>query len=118
MKNLFDHPSFLRVESIILIVFALGLIRHDGMLRPVIFPNAIDSSVEAASVEAASVGAFSVEALSVDVTSVDAASVGVSSVEAFSAALQVLKHNWSHKRLKMCLRQDPGSGVKHENAFW
>ena len=41
-----------------------------------------------------------------------------SSVEVFSAALQVLKHDWSHKRPKMCLRQGPSSGVKHENAFW
>ena len=44
--------------------------------------------------------------------------IGVSSVEAFSAALQVLKHDWSHIKPKMCLRQGPGSGVKHEIVFW
>ena len=43
------------------------------MLRPMIFPNVIGSSVEAAFVEALS--------------------VEVSSVEAFSAVLQVLKHD-------------------------
>ena len=73
------------------------------MLRPVIFPNVIGSSVDTAFAEALSVEASSVEA---------------SSVEAFSAVLQVLKHDWSHKRPKMCLRQGPSSGVKHENAFW
>ncbi len=48
------------------------------MLRPVIFPNVIGSSVDAAFVEA----------LSVEASSVDAAFV-----EAFSAVLQVLKHD-------------------------
>ena len=48
------------------------------MLRPVIFPNVIGSSVDTAFAEALSVEASSVEA---------------SSVEAFSAVLQVLKHD-------------------------
>ena len=53
------------------------------MLRPVIFPNVIGSSVDTAFAEA-----LSVEASSVEVSSVEA-----SSVEAFSAVLQVLKHD-------------------------
>ena len=105
------------------------------MLRPVIIPNVIGSSVDAATVDAffddaSSVNAFSVDGASVNVlsdgaSSVDAAFVNAlsddafsavdafSSDKAFSAVLQELKHTLNHQKAFSCFTPLPGPWLKH-----
>ena len=93
------------------------------MLRPVIIPNVIGSSVDAATVDAffddaSSVNAFSVDGASVNVfsdgaSSVDAAFVDALSDDAFSAVLQELKHTLNHQKAFSCFTPLPGPCLKH-----
>ena len=65
------------------------------MLRPVIIPNVIGSSVDAATVDAF----FAVDAFSSD--------------KAFSAVLQELKHTLNHQRAFSYFTPQPGPFLKH-----
>ena len=90
------------------------------MLRPVIIPNVIGSSVDAATVDAffddaSSVNASSVDAAFVDALSDDAFSAvdAFSSDKAFSAVLQELKHTLNHQKAFSYFTPLPGPWLKH-----
>ena len=71
------------------------------MLRPVIIPNVIGSSVDAATVDAFFIvdAFFSVDAFSSD--------------KAFSAVLQELKHTLNHQKAFSYFTPQPGPFLKH-----
>ena len=83
------------------------------MLRPVIIPNVIGSSVDAATVDALFDDASSVNAAFVNGSSVNGFSVNALSDDAFSAVLQDLKHTLNHQKAFSCFISLPGPCLKH-----